>query len=317
MTAVATTPTSTPSPPTSHQNTWLTRFALGALIGNVLIVLTGGAVRLTASGLGCPTWPTCTEESYTNTPELGIHGYIEFGNRLLGFVLSALVGLAIIAAWRIRSQRPGLFKLALLQLGGVIAQAIIGGITVLTGLNPWTVAAHFLVSILLISAAYLLWARSRPEPNNWITPAPLRALSWVLLGLTFIAIAIGTIVTGSGPHSGDEAATRTGFDPESISQLHADSVFALLGLSLAMPFALKLAKAPAHINRAVLLLLLAEVVQGAIGAVQYFTGLPVLAVAMHMLGACLVWLAAVHLVGSITGLSQPAPTTLPTSATPR
>ncbi|MEO3743248.1 COX15/CtaA family protein [Plantactinospora sp. B5E13] len=286
----------------------LTRLALASVVGNVLIVGTGGAVRLTKSGLGCPTWPRCTDESYTTTPEMGLHGVIEFGNRLLTFVLAAIVIAAVVAAWRQRPRRRGLVWLAIAAAFGIPAQAIIGGITVLTDLNPWVVGLHFLSSMAVIAFAYAFWraAREPDGPTRPTVPGPLRTLAWLTVLVTGVVLLVGTWVTGSGPHSGDSGAARNGLDPESISQVHADSVFLLLGLSIALWFALRAVAAPAGAVRAAGLLLLAELGQGVIGFVQYFTGLPVILVGAHMLGSCLVWLAALAVLWS-TREHQPLP----------
>ncbi len=272
----------------------LRRLCLATMIGNAVIVLTGVAVRLTGSGLGCPTWPKCTDDSYVNTPEFGIHGYIEFGNRTLTGVLSAVIGATILVTLLQTRRRRSMMLLAGAQFLGVLAQAVIGGITVLTGLNPWTVSAHFLVSMALIYAAYALWQRSGEGdgPRRYLVAAPLVWLARALATAAAAVLVVGTIVTGSGPHSGDKAAARTGFDPETVSQVHADLVFLLLGLTIAAVLALRAVGAPAAVTRAAIVLLVVELAQGLIGFVQYFTHLPVLLVALHVLGACAVWIAA-------------------------
>lgn len=271
---------------------------LGTVVGNIVIVLTGTSVRLTASGLGCPTWPTCTEDSYTNTAEYGFHGYVEFGNRLLTFVLSAIVAATIVAVVLQRPRRRSLTWLSLAQIGGIVAQAVLGGITVLTELNPWTVSAHFLVSMGLIYAAYALWHRSGEGdgPRAWLVSVPLR---WVARGIvlaTAATIAIGTVVTGSGPHSGDADTPRTGFDPVLVSQLHADAVFLLIGLTVGGVLALRSHRAA---RRAVTALLIVELAQGCVGYVQYATHLPVVLVAMHVLGASVLWVTAVRVLFTV------------------
>ena len=285
----------TPSPRTVR------RAALAALVMAVLIVVTGGAVRLTGSGLGCPTWPKCTAGTYTNTPEYGIHGYIEFGNRMLTFVLCAIVGATIIAVVGQRTRRRSITWLALAQFGGVVAQAVLGGITVKTGLNPWTVSAHFLVSIVLIYAAYVLWHRAGEGDGErrWLVGAPLR---WVARGTVLASggtIVIGTIVTGSGPHGGDRFAARTGFDPALVAQAHADAVFLLIGLTVAGVLAFWSVGAPATVRKAALALLGIELAQGLIGYVQYFTHLPIVLVGIHLLGASVLWVAALRVLFTI------------------
>ncbi|MGI5214735.1 COX15/CtaA family protein [Plantactinospora sp. CA-290183] len=287
----------------------ISRLALASVVGNVLIVGTGGAVRLTKSGLGCPTWPRCTEESYTTTPEMGLHGVIEFGNRLLTFALAAIVIAGVVAAWRQRPRRRSLRLLSVVAAFGIPAQAMIGGLTVLTNLNPWVVGLHFLASMAVIAAAYAFWRRTlEPDgPARPTVPGPLRTLAWLTAGATALVLVVGTWVTGSGPHSGDSGAARNGLDPETVSQVHADVVFLLLGLSVALWFALRAVSAPAAARRAAGLLLLAELGQGLIGFVQYFTGLPVVLVGAHMLGSCLVWLAALAVLwGTRTRTAGPA-----------
>lgn len=278
--------------------TSLNRLSVATLTANVLIVVTGGAVRLTASGLGCPTWPRCTDDSYVNTAENGIHGYVEFGNRLLTFALSAVVLATLLSAWLQRPRRRSVVRLSAAQLLGIVGQATLGGITVLTGLNPWTVAGHFLLSMVLIYGAYALVCRVREtdDPPVPTVVAPARWLAWVLVVVTGITLALGTIVTGSGPHSGDGDAPRTGLNPETMSQIHADSVFVLVGLTLGAWFAMRAVEAPARLRRAVAVLIVVQLAQGVIGFVQYLTELPVALVAAHLLGACLVWVATLRVL---------------------
>lgn len=271
------------------------RLALASVVANSAIVVTGGAVRLTSSGLGCPTWPRCTDSSYTPTSEYAVHGVIEFGNRLLTFVLLAVVLATTVAVWRARPIRPGLRRLAVLVLLGIPVQAVLGGITVLTGLNPWTVMGHFLVSSVLIGLAVVLHQRAREGDlaPRWLVPPALRQLGTGLLVLVGATLVLGTVVTGSGPHSGDIEAGRTGFDPETVSQLHADLVFLLVGVTLAFWVALRATGGP---SRPMGVLLVVELAQGLIGFVQYVTGLPVVLVALHLVGACAVTVAAVQAV---------------------
>jgi cytochrome c oxidase assembly protein subunit 15 len=271
------------------------RLALASVIANAAIVVTGGAVRLTSSGLGCPTWPRCTSGSYTPTSEYAVHGIIEFTNRLLTFALTAVVVATLIAVVRQRPRRTPLVRLAGLLVLGIPAQAILGGITVLTGLNPWTVMAHFLLSMVLLAVAVVLHRRTGEGdgPTRSLVPAPLRRLSYVLLGVVAVTLAVGTVVTGSGPHSGDPKAGRTGFDPASVSQLHADLVMLLIGITVALWVALTAVRGP---SRAAAVLVGVELGQAAIGWTQYFTHLPVVLVGAHLAGACLVLIAATRVV---------------------
>lgn len=274
----------------------LRRAALALLAANIGIVCTGGLVRLTGSGLGCPTWPRCTDESYVTTSAMGYHGVIEFGNRTLAFVLTVFALVALAAAWRQRRRQAGALRGALWVLAGIAVQAVLGGITVRMALNPWTVAAHFLLSIAVIAVAFLFWHRTREEPPRWTPPRAMRTAGAVLTAVSAAVLVLGTIVTGSGPHSGDTRASRTGFDPQAMSQLHADAVFVLVGLSVATWFGLRALGAPLRVTRAAAILVLVELSQGVVGYVQYFTGLPWPVVILHMLGACLVWTAALNLL---------------------
>ncbi|GIF72695.1 COX15/CtaA family protein [Asanoa siamensis] len=282
------------------------RLALTNIIANVAIVVTGGAVRLTGSGLGCPTWPRCTDASYVPNGEMGIHGVIEFTNRMLGWVVGLVALATLIAAYvhhrRQRSaQTRGLSRLALGVFLGIPAQGVVGGITVLTDLNPWVVGLHFLASMGVLVAAYALWRRTIDgRATRTVVPGPLRQLIQVLTAVSLAVIVLGVIVTGSGPHAGDADAHRTGLDPETIAQFHADVVFLLIGLTLAVWFAAR-ATRDRRTARAALVLLAVELSQGVIGFVQYFTGLPEILVGLHMLGACLVWLATLAVLWSTRG----------------
>jgi heme a synthase len=278
----------------------LRRLALASLIANIGIVVTGGAVRLTGSGLGCPTWPRCDANSYVAAPAHGYHAKIEFGNRLLISVVGTLAVLCVLAVLLQAARQANYLeqrRWAVLVLVGIPAQAVLGGITTLSGLNPWVVASHFLLSTAVIAAAYQLWVRSRPpaEPTGEQTGAALRALAWAIVAATAAVLVAGTITTGSGPHAGDEHAKRTGLNPEMVAQFHADLVMLLIGLSVAAWFALRLTGAR-RTARAAAILVIVECSQALIGFVQYFTGLPIVLVGVHMLGACLVWVAALWLL---------------------
>ncbi len=254
------------------------------------LVVTGGAVRLTGSGLGCPTWPECTEGSYTPVahqaePQLNV--WIEFGNRLLTFVL-VIASVAVVIAV-LRSQRKDLRGLAVGQFLGIFGQGILGGITVLTDLNPIPVAGHLLLSIILIAGATSLYSR-RYSPAVFVKPAPLtHKISMAHIAISFLVIVLGTIVTGSGPHAGDAQAKRFGFDIRTVAWIHADAVIFLLGLTLAFYVALGTS---VQTKRAIKIFTVIALAQGAIGYIQYFTGIPEILVAAHLLGATLVWIAA-------------------------
>ncbi|MGY2081738.1 COX15/CtaA family protein [Modestobacter sp. SYSU DS0657] len=286
----------------------VSRIALANVVANGLIVVTGGAVRLTGSGLGCPTWPRCTDESFVATPELAGHGMIEFGNRLLTFVLAAVAIATVVAVFR--SARHDLRRLAVLSFLGIPAQALLGGVTVLTGLNPWTVAAHFLLSMVLVALATILWLRSRePGVGQLLVRRPFALLTNGIAVTVAAVHVLGTVVTGSGPHSGDPEAGRTGFDPELMSQLHADVVFLLIGLTVALLVGLHATDAPARVRRAVRDLLIVELLQGVVGYAQYFTHLPAALVLLHMAGAVLVTVYTARLVWSVRGPASELPVT--------
>ena len=263
-------------------------------------------MRVTGSGLGCPTWPRCTDESFVVTPELAAHGVIEFGNRLLTFVLTAIAIATVVVVFR--SVRRDLRPLAVLGFLGIPAQALLGGVTVLTGLNPWTVAAHFLVSSVLVAVATLLWLRSRePGVGQPLLRRPFPLLVTGIAAVTAAVLVLGTVVTGSGPHSGDPEAGRTGLDPELVSQLHADVVFLLLGLTIALLVALHATDSPGRVRRAARDLLIVQLAQGLVGYVQYFTDLPVVLVLVHMLGAVLITAFTARLVWSVRGPASELP----------
>lgn len=275
------------------------RLAYATLVANTVIVLTGGAVRLTGSGLGCPTWPRCTDESFVPHGELGIHGVIEFGNRLLTYVLVAVVVATWVAVWRLPTQRRQRRLVTVLALG-IPAQAVIGGVTVLTDLNPWVVALHLLVSMGLISGSVLLIHRlSAPESPTACTDPIGSALLW-LVRLTYAAVWVvlylGTVVTGSGPHAGDLGSPRNGLDPATWSQVHAAAAYLLLGLTVACLVLARRTGAPATMRRSAGLLLGVELSQGVVGFVQYATDLPALLVGLHLLGAALLVAAATDLL---------------------
>ncbi len=294
--------------------TLLHRFALASLVANVGIVITGGIVRLTGSGLGCPTWPRCTADSYVTTAAMGHHGLIEFGNRLLTFVVGALAVACVLLA-ETRRRRGGRdwseTRLALLVFAGIPLQGVIGGITVLTDLNPWVVGLHFLGSMAVIAAAYaLVSATSAAAAPSWQAPVAVRRLGQVVLGVSALVLVAGVVVTGSGPHAGDQNARRTGLAPEMISQLHVDVVMILLGLTIAMIFVLRATGGPV---RPAAILLGVELSQGLIGFVQYFTHLPETLVVAHMGGSCLVWIATLALYDHLRART---PTTTPVTPVP-
>jgi heme a synthase len=276
-------------------NTWLRRVVLVNLILEIGIVVTGGLVRLSGSGLGCPTWPQCVPGSFTPVPrqEQGFHTLIEFGNRTLTSVVGLAALLVIVAVWRWAPDRPELRRIAVLPLVGVLLQAILGGITVLTGLNPAIVAAHFLASMVLVAlSAYLLYRVGEGDaPPVALVRPEVRWLAWVVAALGSIVLILGTVVTGSGPHSGDASTPRFGLDPRTISWLHADAVMLFAGLVVAVLLAVHLTAAGPRPRRVWLAILTVTALQGLVGYAQYLTGLPEVLVMVHMLGASLLVVA--------------------------
>ena len=295
----------TPAPPappdrtaTTRWHRWLRPLAVATLVSNIAIVVTGGAVRLTESGLGCPTWPRCTEDSFIPV-DLHIHSAVEFGNRMMTFVLTAVAILTFVAAWKVG--RRSVVRLAFL-LGLVIpAQAVIGGITVLTDLNPWIVAFHLLVSMAIIGGAVVLLRRldEGDGPVRPLVPRPARLLVLAAYAVTWVVLYLGTVVTGAGPHSGDAGAVRNGLDLDTTSHVHAAAVYLLVALTVAAVVGLPRVGAPEAAVRAARWLLTLEVIQGTIGFAQYYLGLPELLVGLHLLGAALVAMVSARLVVTV------------------
>jgi cytochrome c oxidase assembly protein subunit 15 len=306
---------------------WLRRILLANLIGQVLIVLSGGVVRLTGSGLGCPTFPECVPGSYIPvvTQPQGVHKYIEFGNRMLTFVLTLLAVAALLAVVRyVRTRAEGegrgnqhpssrvLLVLGAVPFLGVLTQALIGGISVLTKLNPTVVAIHFLVSMSLIAGSTLLLLVALPPqasdqppvdqqpvgraPGQWRPSGLIRALTVTLAIVTVPLLALGTTVTGSGPHSGDaNDPNRFGFNIAVVAHLHADAVWLFVAVLITLIVALRRTGAPAFLQTRAAALVLVTLAQGVIGYVQYALGVPIALVALHMLGAALLVVATTTL----------------------
>ncbi|WP_343061370.1 COX15/CtaA family protein [Nocardioides luti] len=276
-----------------HLDDWLRGWGWASLVANGVLVVTGGVVRLTGSGLGCPTWPRCTEESFTPHGAYNVHSVIEFGNRMLTYVLVAVAVATFVAAWQ--SGRRDLRRIALVMALGIPAQAVIGGITVLTDLNPWIVSFHLLCSLAIIGVAVLFLQRV-DHPAPVVARGPVVGLAWATFAAAWLVLYVGTVVTGSGPHAGDVKAPRNGLDPLQLSQLHADVVFLFVGLTVGLLFTLLATGASAPARTAVVVLLALEVGQGAIGFVQYFTDLPIVLVGFHMLGAALISASVTHVL---------------------
>ncbi|KQX06862.1 MULTISPECIES: COX15/CtaA family protein [unclassified Leifsonia] len=282
-------------------------FAWLSLIAQIVLIGTGGLVRLTASGLGCPTWPACTADSLVNTPEMGIHGVIEFGNRLMTFVLVFIAIAMFLLVIRMRAERRDLFLLSLLIGLGIPAQGVIGGLSVLTGLNPYVVGLHFVVSIALVCLATALVNRvySAPGARVLATPRWYATLAHVASAVVAVTIVVGIITTGSGPHAGDADAPRNGLDPQVLQHVHSWPAYATLALTVVLLIAVLVAKIPG--GGPVLLLLGVEAVQIVVGLIQARTGLPPFLVGLHMvLAGCL----AAAMTNVVLSLRRPSAATL-------
>ncbi len=297
----------------------LQRATLAAVVMSVFIIVTGGAVRLTGSGLGCETWPKCGENSLVATAEMGVHGAIEFGNRMLTYVLCAAVGWAIVAARSAKPARRGLGRLAWSQFWLVMFNGVLGGVTVLTELNPYTVAGHFLAATALLTVATVTWLRSRegdaaPRP---LVGRPVKQLAWLLAGISATLIVMGTVVTGTGPHAGDSSdVPRMPFDWETVARVHSALAWAVVALALAIWFVLRAFDGPSGPRARVRELLIVLLAQGGLGYVQYLTELPEILVGLHMFGSTLMWIAVVRLLLSLRerGLPEPPAVPAPTRA---
>jgi cytochrome c oxidase assembly protein subunit 15 len=281
------------------------RLTRAAVVLLALIVVSGGAVRLTGSGLGCPTWPQCGDGSFVTRAEFAHHGLIEFGNRVVtlvvGLVVLALPLLALLLekvdTLRGRRRRSDLVLLSFGLWVGYLGQAVLGGLTVLFHLHPALVAGHFLLSMLLLLDAVCLDVRARRDPSPHRAPRrEMRLLATALSATAAVVLVAGTVVTGSGPHSGDsQDLRRFGFDVRSVSQLHADIAMLLTGLVIATVIAVRLAAVPAGARRSADWLALVVLGQVALGFTQYFLGIPAFLVGLHIAGATLVWIFALRL----------------------
>lgn len=271
-----------------------------------LIILTGALVRLTGSGLGCPTWPRCTAESITPHGELTMHSAIEFGNRLLGVSLGVLGVVTILILLRRFRTRPDLVWFAVGLTAIVPVQAVIGGVTVLTGLNPWVVAGHFVPSAVAVVISVLFVRRTYDSggPARPVGTRMARALAWTAFALTWIVVLLGVLVTGAGPHAGDELSARNGLDTLLMARLHAAPVWALVAVTIVMFImtqrAVRRGRPHARtLRRPVVAFALVVLAQGLLGYVQFFTGVPEVLVALHIIGVCTVlaavgWLVDAH-----------------------
>ena len=281
------------------------------LIGQIVLVGTGGLVRLTSSGLGCPTWPKCTADSLVNTPEMGVHGIIEFGNRLLGVLLGIIAIVAFVAILKLRRQRPDLFWLTLLAGLGIPAQAVIGGLSVLTQLNPYVVGLHFVVSIVLVAlcTAFLMRLYTVPGPRVRAVPGWFAGVAHLTSFVVAITILVGIATTGSGPHAGDANAPRNGLNPEILQHVHAIPAYVTFALTLVLVVG-SLRIRTTRVHRYAMYLLAVEVLQIGVGLIQANTGLPGILVGIHMMLAATLAAAMTAVI-----LSLKAPAAAPADAT--
>ena len=289
------------------------RLAIGNLVAQIGIAVTGSVVRVTGSGLGCPTWPQCNPGSLvpTSHPEIApLHQWIEFGNRLLGVAVVLTAGACLLAALFTRPRRRRLSVLATMMPLGVVAQGVIGGFTVLAGLSWWSVMPHFLASMVLVWLSVLLVnaAGEGDAPPTHTVPGAVRGLVVVCTVVLAALLIAGTLVTAAGPHAGDAATPRLDVAVSLLAQLHADLLFAYLGTLVGLGFALRAVSAPALLNRRFAVLVAVVLGQGALGGVQYALGVPELLVSLHVLGAGLVTAAAASVWSGTS--TRPAPTDL-------
>lgn len=286
-------------------------FAWLSFAVQTIIIGTGGAVRLTGSGLGCPTWPTCTPDSLVPTEELSYHSLIEFGNRMMTGVVGIVALVLFVLVWRIRRERRDLFVLAFIVGAGVVAQAIVGGITVWTGLNPFIVGFHYVSSLLLVCvcAAFIVRMDATPGPRELAVPGWYAGLTHATTGVLALTIVFGILTTGAGPHSGDAAAGRNGFEAELLEHVHAWPGYALLALTVVLLIGAWRLRLPTL--RWTIVLLAAELVQIAVGLYQARNGLPPLAVGVHMVLAAL---TAATMTVVVLRLKRPVPADRPVEA---
>ncbi|WP_240796224.1 COX15/CtaA family protein [Streptomyces sp. RFCAC02] len=286
----------TPHPRTVH------RAALAALVLSVVIIITGGAVRLTGSGLGCDTWPTCSDGNLVTTSENGLHGAIEFGNRMMTYVVSAAVGWFIVAARCAKPERRSLTRLGWAQFWVVMSNGVVGGVTVLTKLNPFIVAAHFIAAVALLTVTVISWLRTREgdEAPRPLVGVPVRRGVIALTLLSAALLVVGTAVTGTGKHAGDDSdIERMPFDWDTVTRLHSGLAWAVVLGTVALVVALRVLDAPSRPRAAARDLLIVLLAQGVIGYTQYFLDEPELLVGFHILGASLVWVYTMRLLLSV------------------
>lgn len=282
------------------------------LAAQILLVATGGAVRLTGSGLGCPTWPKCTADSLVNTPEMGIHGVIEFGNRMLGGVLAVLAIIAFLQVVKLYRSRSDLFWLTLIAGLGVPFQAILGGITVLTGLTWWVVGIHFVTSVVLVAltTSYLVRVYATPGPLHRAVRGWYAGVVYLTSAVVLITILVGIVTTGAGPHAGDQHTPRSGLNPEILQHVHAIPAYVTFALTVLLVVGAFREGGPA-LRRFTQYLLAVELLQIVVGLIQANTGLPGVLVGIHMTLAALL---AATMTAVVLSLYEPVAATVDTDS---
>lgn len=275
-------------------------FAIATLVAQLLIVGTGGAVRLTGSGLGCPTWPTCTDESLIATPEMGINGAIEFGNRLLSIIVGLIAVAMFVLLLRIARERRDLFTLSILIGAGTVLQGLIGGLSVRVKLDPSVVGVHFVISAILVALSAVLVYRvfAGRRGTERVAPKWLAILVHATSALIAVTIVVGVLTTGSGPHAGDDVSARNGLDPEVVQHVHSWPAYATFVATLVLVWGAVRTRERLLVRFSVLLLVI-ELVQIVVGVVQSRLGLPILLVGIHMVLACCLAAATAAVVLSL------------------
>ena len=284
------------------------RITLVALVALVFIIVTGAAVRLTGSGLGCSDWPTCEENSLV--APLEYHAMIEFVNRMITGLVSVAVIVAVLGSLVRQPRRRDLTWWSLGLVAGVLGQIVLGGLTVLFELRPPFVIAHFILSMVLVWNAVVLHQRGRyaSVPSLPVVTPNVRALSRALIVAASAVILTGTIVTGTGPHGGDETVDRLSFALDAVARIHSAAVWIFLALTIGTLVILRKTGAPASVDRHARLLVGAIVIQGAIGYVQYFTGVPPWLVILHVFGSVVIWVTVLGFHLSLRARPLESPT---------
>jgi heme a synthase len=313
--------------------TALRRWAMAGLATSILIILTGAAVRLSQSGLGCTNWPDCTATSLVASGATGdslVHRWIEFGNRLVTVAIFVVAIGIFIAAWQYRDEggrRRDLVWLAAAQPAAIVVQAVLGGLVVLTKLNPALVSLHFLASVALVAAAVACYVRCQEnrEPARALAPRPVQLTALGVVGAVALMMTAGTVVTGTGPLAGARDVARYPLPLEGVTQFHADIGWLLGGLVIALLLGLRLGRAPRRAVRLGWLLAGLIAAQGAVGYAQYFSGLPAGLVWVHVTGSTAIWVAALFMPYALRDRSprpaghaaQPLPERSPGASLPR